>query len=295
MTATRVLKRRRNTQPAVEHLDMRIAPTAVSAAAALAAELKVEGRQVHRLEAALSTTTPGSDQQQVLLNRIARTEHRMGTQEVRLARIEARELAHIQASPMYRIKGQPPTHTSPSPINTPYASPMYRIKGQPPTQPTPSPVNMPYAVTAATPVLASPITTTGPVTISSGPTSGTQSGGSSDTGSQSSLPPNASPVLGVIFNAYTQDPTNFLANLPSTDLANKVVIQGSNVGIQVHDNNPADFATLVSQLQAAGMQISSSSATYGLVVGMLPIAQLPAVAGLPEVPSVTPMFQPMAL
>ena len=73
------------------------------------------------------------------------------------------------------------------------------------------------------------------------------------------------------------------------------MIQGTNVGIQVHDNNPADFATLVSQLQAAGMQISSSSATYGLVVGMLPIAQLPAVAGLPEVPSVTPMFQPMVL
>ena len=73
------------------------------------------------------------------------------------------------------------------------------------------------------------------------------------------------------------------------------MIQGSNVGIQVHDNNPADFATLMSQLQAAGMQISSSSATNGLIVGMLPIAQLPAVAGLPEVPGVTPMFQPMVL
>jgi hypothetical protein len=250
---------------------MRIAPTTVSAAAALTAELKVEGRQAHRLEVALTKRAPGNHQQQVLLNRIARTEHRIGAQELRFARIEARELAHLQASPMFRIKGQPPIH------------------------PKPSPINMPLAVTAATPAFSSPVTTTDPVSVSTGTTSGTKSGDSSDTGSPTSLPPNASPALDVIYDAYTQDPTNFLASLPSTDAANKVVIQGSNVGIQVHDNNRADFATLVSQLQAAGMQISSSSATYGLVVGMLPIAQLPAVAGLPEVPSVTPMFQPLAL
>jgi hypothetical protein len=170
---------------------------------------------------------------------------------------------------------------------------MYRIKGQPTPHPRPTPIIQPYAVTAAT--NASPVTTAVPVSVSTGTTSGTQSGGSSATGSQPSLPANAAPVLSVIYDAYTQDPTNFLANLPSTDLANKVVIQGSNVGIQVRDNNPADFATLVSQLQAAGMQISSSSATYGLVVGMLPIAQLPAVAGLPEVPIVAAMFQPMVL
>jgi hypothetical protein len=278
MTAPRVFKRRRNTQPAVEHLDMRIAPTTVSVTAALAAELKVEGRQVHRLEAALTTTAPGSHREQVLSNRLARTEHRMGVQEVRLARIEARELARIQASPMFRIQGQPPTHPTPTPVNQPYS-----VMASTP------------AVTSSTPVFASSITTTNPVTVSTGTTTSTQSGGSSDTGSQSSLPPNASSVLGDIYDAYTQDPTNFLADLQSMGAASKVVIQGTNVGIQVKDNNPADFATLVSQLQAAGMQISSSSATYGLVVGMLPIAQLPAVAGLPEVPSVTAMFQPMVL
>jgi hypothetical protein len=286
------LKRRRSTQPTMENLEMRIAPTAVTAAVALAAELKVEGRQVTRWETALTTTALGSHHQQVLLNHIARTEHRMGVQDVRLARLEA--------SPMYRIKGQPTPHPKPSPIIQPYAvtaatgEPMYRIKGQPTPHPSPSPIIQPYAATAATGAVSSPVTTTNPVSVGAGTTSGTQSGGSTATGSQSSLPANASPVLSVIYDAYTQDPTNFLANLPSTDLANKVVIQGSNVGIQVHDNNPADFATLVSQLQAAGMQILSSSATYGLVVGMLPIAQLPAVAGLPEVPSVTAMFQPLA-
>jgi hypothetical protein len=289
MNAPQALKRRRNAQPAVEHLDMRITPTAVTAAAAIAAELKVEAGQVHRWEAALTTTMPGSHRQQVLLNHIARTEHRMDVQDVRLAR--------IQASPMFRIKGQPPTPPSHNPtINTPYATPMFVIKGQPPTPPSHNPtINNPYATAAATPVVASPITTTAPVTVSTGPTTGTQSGGSSDTSTPSSLPPNASPTLAAIYDAYTQDPTNFLADIQSMGVAGKVVIQGSNVGIQVHDNNPADFATLVSQLQADGMQIVSSSATYGLVEGMLPIAQLPAVAGLPEVPGVAPMFQPQVL
>jgi hypothetical protein len=72
-----------------------------------------------------------------------------------------------------------------------------------------------------------------------------------------------------------------------------VVIQGTNVGIQVQDNNPGDFSAPMAELQTAGMQITSSSATYGLIVGMLPIAQLPALAALPQAPSVTPLMQPI--
>ena len=87
MTATRTQKRRRNTHPTLEHLDMRIAPTAMTAAAAIAAELKVEARHVARWEAALATASPGSHRQQVLMNHIARTEHRMDVQDARLAQI----------------------------------------------------------------------------------------------------------------------------------------------------------------------------------------------------------------
>lgn len=90
MSAPQVHKRRRSTCPTLEHLDMRIAPTAMGAAATVAAALKVEGRQVARWEAALATATPGSHHEQVLSNHIARTEHRMSVQEARLARIEAR-------------------------------------------------------------------------------------------------------------------------------------------------------------------------------------------------------------
>jgi hypothetical protein len=99
-------------------------------------------------------------------------------------------------------------------------------------------------------------------------------------------------TLNVIYNAYEQDPSSFPANLPSTDGALKVIIQGSNVGIQVQDSNPADFAAMLSSLQSDGMQIQTSSAAYGMVVGMLPIAELPAVAQLTDAPSVTPLMQP---
>jgi hypothetical protein len=107
-----------------------------------------------------------------------------------------------------------------------------------------------------------------------------------------SLPANASQTLDVIYAAYEQNPSDFPANLPATNGANLVVIQGSDVGIQVHVSNPADFGTLMSDLQNAGMQIQNSSASLGMVVGMVPISQLPAIAGLSEAPSVTPLFRP---
>jgi hypothetical protein len=241
----------------------------MSTAAALADALKIEARHIARWETALATATPGSHHQQVLLNHIARTEQRMGMQEARLARIEARALARIEASPIFIY--QPPTSTPPVPVLMPDV-----VAPRPPLT----------ASSAMTPATAG----NPPSSTTSGALSG---GGGTDSGSTSSLPPNASKTLDVIYDAYVQNSSDFPANLPATNGANLVVIQGTNVGIQVHDNNPADFNTLVTELQAAGMQITSSSATYGLVVGMVPVAQLPAVAAIPGAPSVTPMFQPI--
>jgi hypothetical protein len=118
-----------------------------------------------------------------------------------------------------------------------------------------------------------------------------QSTGTTTSAPTSSLPANVSQTLDVIYNAYEQDPSAFPTNLPATNDANTVQIQGTNVGIQVHDGNPADFNTLVSALQSAGMQITISSAQYGTVVGFLPVAQLPTVAALSDAPSVMPLFQ----
>jgi hypothetical protein len=133
-------------------------------------------------------------------------------------------------------------------------------------------------------------------TTAGGDTSGTPSGATGNSGPQAStstLPPNVAPALATIYQAYEQDPTGFTGVTSSTDGANLVVIQGDNVGIQVHDGNPADFNTLVTELQNAGMQITVADATHGLVVGMLPVAQLPTVAGLPQVPSVAALMYPI--
>ncbi len=75
--------------------------------------------------------------------------------------------------------------------------------------------------------------------------------------------------------------------------ANLLVINGTDVGIQVKDTSTGDFPTLIAELQGDGMQILDSSSTYGLVEGMLPIAQLPTVAQLPQTLSITPMFNPI--
>jgi hypothetical protein len=119
-----------------------------------------------------------------------------------------------------------------------------------------------------------------------------QAGGmTTGTGSQNSLPANVAVTLDVVYDAYQQNPGQFPANLPATDGANLVVIQGSNVGIQVHDGNPTDFATLLTELESDGMQVTTSSAQFGTIVGMLPISQLPAVAELTDAPSVAPLWQ----
>lgn len=170
--------------------------------------MKVEARQVGRLQLSLESARPGTRHERVVIKRIAAEERLMSRQDVRLDQILAR------------------------------------------------------------------------------------AGGTTGPGSQTSLPPNVSQTLDVIYDAYEQDPGGFPADLPATNGANLVVIQGTSVGIQVHDNNPAEFATLLTDLQNAGMQVTIASAQYGTVVGMLPVSQLPAVAELPEVLSLAPLYRP---
>ncbi len=131
-------------------------------------------------------------------------------------------------------------------------------------------------------------------TTGSNPTSGSDPTAASDPTSPvaSPLPANVSQTLGVIYAAYQADPSGFPADIPTTNDANRVQIQGTSVGISVRDNNPADFSTLVAALQSDGMQITDSSAQDGVVDGFLPVAQLPAVASLPNAPALVPQFQP---
>lgn len=145
--------------------------------------------------------------------------------------------------------------------------------------PTPTAVNSPVMAPVTTPTTLS--------TTSSGPSTGTTT---TTPAPQSSLPASVSQTLSAIYNAYEQDPSAFPATVSTISGASMVVIDGTNVGIQVKDNNPADFNTLVNELQGAGMQISNSSALYGTVVGLLPIAQLPTVAAFADASSIAPQY-----
>jgi hypothetical protein len=268
MNALRNKRISRKTQLDLEHLDMRIAPATISTAAVLAAELKVETRQVHKWETSLAMAQPGSKHESTLIQRIAGEERLMGRQEVQLARIETRAAARLHPAIILPASNfVNPTH--------------HPILVHPP-------VTFPVTSTSLTTAAATTSTTTnsGTTTASSNP------GTTSDTDSQSSLPANVSVTLDVIYNAYVASPGDFQANLPSTNGANLVVIQGSNVGIQVHDGNPADFNSLMTELQNDGLQVTISSAQYGTIVGMLPIAQLPAIASLSQAPSITPEMIP---
>jgi hypothetical protein len=241
-------RRVRKTQPTLEDLDLRIAPATISAGANLAAQLKVESRQVGRWEVSLASASPGSREQTFLVRHIARTEGRMAVQEARLARIES---AHAMAV------------ADPAPVR--------------PRHPVPPLEPFNYGT-----VQSSSPSSSGSTATATGSTST----------STTTLPVNVSPSLGVIYAAYEADPSDFPADIPATDGATLVQIQGTSVGISVQDSNPADFNTLVTALQNAGMQITDSSASYGIVEGFLPVAQLPTVAALADAPSVTPLYQP---
>jgi hypothetical protein len=324
-------RRVRKTQPTLENLDLRIAPATLSAGANLAAQLKVESRQVGRWEVSLATATPGSREQTFLIRHIARTEGRMAVQDARLARIDA---AHAMAvadparvrpghpiaviAPVGYGTGQSSAPAPSSQTAMAVADPARVRPGHPiaviapvgygtgqSSAPAPSSSSQTaMAVADPAPVRPGhPIAVIAPVGYGTGqssapaPSSSPQTASATASGSTSTttttLPANVSPALATIYAAYEADPSDFPADIPVTNGATLVQIQGTSVGISVKDSNPADFNTLVTALQSAGMQITDSSATYGLVVGFLPVAQLPTVAALSDAPSVAPLYQTM--
>ena len=107
------------------------------------------------------------------------------------------------------------------------------------------------------------------------------------------LPANVSNQLQSLYTQYESYESSGGSGTFSPTGITDVVISGTNVGILVKDNNTGDFNTLNTELQTDGMQILDSDATYGLIDGMLPIAQLPTIAQLPQTVSVTPMIEAM--
>jgi hypothetical protein len=107
-----------------------------------------------------------------------------------------------------------------------------------------------------------------------------------------SLPPNVPPLVATIYQQYEQWVAGGQQGTFVSSETAVVEIQGTNVGIEVHDGNPADFTTLGAELQNLGMQVTSSSATYGIYTGFVPIGQIPAVAQLPQTPNLSALLYP---
>ena len=107
-----------------------------------------------------------------------------------------------------------------------------------------------------------------------------------------SLPANADNNLNTIYQQYLQFVNSGGTGTFSSSLSNLIQIQGTSVGVQVHGNGTGDFNAMVSALESAGMQISATDAVTQTVVGMLPIADLPAAAQGQQTLSVTPQYLP---
>jgi hypothetical protein len=81
-------------------------------------------------------------------------------------------------------------------------------------------------------------------------------------------------------------------DLPTTNESGQVEIQGNNVGIQIHSSDPTDFASMVANAENLGLLVTIESDSFDIVVGFLPISNLPAIAQLSGSPSITPVFTP---
>jgi hypothetical protein len=81
---------------------------------------------------------------------------------------------------------------------------------------------------------------------------------------------------------------SFTPGQPSDRL---LVISGDSVGVNIRVDSGGEFNSVLSQLQADGMQVKSTAATYAMVSGIVPISKLPAIAQLAT--SVTPMSSPV--
>ena len=99
------------------------------------------------------------------------------------------------------------------------------------------------------------------------------------------LPANVSALLDTVYEEFES------GDLPSTNQPGQVEIQGNNVGIQIR-GDATDFASVVANAESLGLQVTTESSAYDIVVGFLPIANLPAAAQLAGTPSITPIVSP---
>jgi len=108
-----------------------------------------------------------------------------------------------------------------------------------------------------------------------------------------SLPAYAGNILNTIYQEYQKYKNDGGTGTFTSSWSPFVVIQGSDVRVDVHGNGSGDFGALVSTLQGLGMQVTATDSVTQTVEGMMPIDQLPTSAQTPQTLSVTPSFRPV--
>ncbi len=242
----------------LEYLDDRIVPSAMSAEAPIAA--------------AVSTVHARSEARATIIHE--RHEAQLARHEAKLARLEVSHEANLA-----RIAVTHPVTIVPVATATISMNPSM-------------PVSTASVVVSST-AASSPATTNPTTTALNHLTAVSMDSSSSSTSnSTTTLPTNVSSQLQSLYQQYETYESSGGSGTFSPTGVNALVINGTNVGINVHTNDSADFNTVLAQLQSDGLQVSQDSATYGLIDGMVSIGQLPAIAQISPALSVTPMFQP---
>jgi hypothetical protein len=221
----------------------------------------------------LSAAAAGAAAQAAVHTRAALREHR---HEAWLARLEARHEASFGKAGGVVLPIV--INTSPSAAAPVLASPA-AVGSAPETSVSSGHATSSSTTTAVSATNANPA----PVTITPGSTGASSSG---------PLPGNVAAALQELYKEYESQGggSSFTPDEPDDNL---LVISGTSVGVEIKASPSADFNSLIGQLRSDGMQISNSSATYGLVDGMLPIADLGVVAQLAGTASVTPIIPPI--
>jgi hypothetical protein len=83
--------------------------------------------------------------------------------------------------------------------------------------------------------------------------------------------------LGTLYAQYVSYEQAGASGSFTSTLSNRLYISGTSVGVEITFSG-GDYTTLVSQLKGIGMDVTATAPQEGIVVGYLPISQLPVIA-----------------
>jgi hypothetical protein len=278
----------------LEYLDNRIVPSTLQLnlipAEVATVHASVQSAQHHE-ESATAESRIEIGRENRMAEIAERREKALERREARAERIAARH----QFSPAV-VPESPARQLAPA-ISTTWAGASgsgQSTGGSPPSgfSTGPGGISSPTMPVTTTPITIAPVSTTlvttTPVTttpITTAPVSTTPVT-TSPTSPSLPLPANASTLLATVYQEFQN------GDLPTTNEPGQVEIQGNNVGIQIHSSDPTDFASMVANAENLGLQVTIESDSFDIVVGFLPISNLPAIAQLSGSPSITPVLTP---